>query len=349
MTESVCCTRRTGRRRFERFHRRQQPALENQSALQPDRQNQPADASPRASWKSTNCRPDARFRIDSIPVDERIAAMVVTDLNGDGQTRHRLLRRRQRPGSDLQPGHERLERSETLAHRGRPDERQRAGRRRFERRRPHRPRFARRQRLALFSAAKCRTTLLASRRKFPIPARQKPCRSWTWTATDKRTCCWWILTARRRSVSGCKMPAASLARKFISRSQPIRSFCADNLEGGAKNYIVTIAQNSGRAEVSEFTRKPAEVLSGALQQGQFQILPLNKTRRGAARPAVGGRERRRPPRFARGRAGKRADFGLFAASRRFAGAAKNFSDARGRDPDCGRRTGTATARRKFFC
>src|SRR3984885_9875477 len=29
--------------------------------------------------------PDARFRIDSIPVDEHIAAMAVTDLNGDGK------------------------------------------------------------------------------------------------------------------------------------------------------------------------------------------------------------------------------------------------------------------------
>jgi hypothetical protein len=51
----------------------------------------------------------------------------------------------------------------------------------------------------------------------------------------------------------------------------------DNLEGGAKNYLVTIAQSSGRAEVSQFTRQPAEILSGAFRRGQFQILPLNKT------------------------------------------------------------------------
>src|ERR1700761_5002726 len=29
--------------------------------------------------------PDSRFRLDSIPVDERVAAMSVTDLNGDGR------------------------------------------------------------------------------------------------------------------------------------------------------------------------------------------------------------------------------------------------------------------------
>src|SRR5438552_10229377 len=41
--------------------------------------------------------------------------------------------------------------------------------------------------------------------------------------------------------------------------------------------IITIAQNSGRAQVSEFNRKPAETLSGCFQQGQLEILPLNKT------------------------------------------------------------------------
>ena len=58
---------------------------------------------------------------------------------------------------------------------------------------------------------------------------------------------------------------------------PIRSFCADNLEQNAQTFVVTIALNSGRAQISEFKRKPAEPLSGSFQQGQFQVLPLNKT------------------------------------------------------------------------
>jgi len=58
---------------------------------------------------------------------------------------------------------------------------------------------------------------------------------------------------------------------------PIRSYWADNLDGTKKNQIVTIAQNSGRAQVSEFTRKPAEALSGSFMQGQFQVLSLNKS------------------------------------------------------------------------
>ncbi len=57
----------------------------------------------------------------------------------------------------------------------------------------------------------------------------------------------------------------------------IRSYVADNLETNRETQVVTIAQNSGRAAISHFVRKPAEPLSGALRQGQFNILPLNKT------------------------------------------------------------------------
>lgn len=60
---------------------------------------------------------------------------------------------------------------------------------------------------------------------------------------------------------------------------PIRSYCADPLEQNGKTYVVTIAQNSGRAQISDFTRKPADALSGSFQEGQFQVLPLNKTDR----------------------------------------------------------------------
>ncbi len=72
---------------------------------------------------------------------------------------------------------------------------------------------------------------------------------------------------------------------------PIRSYWADNLEGNKKNQVVTIAQNSGRATVSEFTRKDAEELSGAFKQGQFQVMPLaksDKSRRGMVWADVNG-------------------------------------------------------------
>ena len=62
-------------------------------------------------------------------------------------------------------------------------------------------------------------------------------------------------------------------------SAPIRSYWADSLEENKKTQVITISQNSGRAQISEFNRKPSEALSGSLRQGQFQVLPLNKTER----------------------------------------------------------------------
>ena len=57
----------------------------------------------------------------------------------------------------------------------------------------------------------------------------------------------------------------------------IRSYWADNLEANKKTQIITIAQNSGRAQISEFTRKPADSLSDGFVKGQFQLMPLSKT------------------------------------------------------------------------
>jgi hypothetical protein len=84
--------------------------------------------------------------------------------------------------------------------------------------------------------------------------------------------------------------AGRLGPEVYFSADPIRSFCADNLVSN-KTQIVTIAENSGRAQISEFTRKAAEKLSGTFQQGQFQLLPLNKserTRRGMLWADVNG-------------------------------------------------------------
>ncbi len=71
--------------------------------------------------------------------------------------------------------------------------------------------------------------------------------------------------------------AGQLGPEIYFPFPPIRSYWADNLEANHKTQIITIALNSGRAQVSEFVRKPPENLPGSFKQGQFQVLPLNKS------------------------------------------------------------------------
>jgi hypothetical protein len=71
--------------------------------------------------------------------------------------------------------------------------------------------------------------------------------------------------------------AGQLGPEIYFKTQPVRSYSADTLEANSNLFVVTIAQNSDRAEVSEFTRARAEILSGAFRQGQFQVLPLRQT------------------------------------------------------------------------
>lgn len=58
---------------------------------------------------------------------------------------------------------------------------------------------------------------------------------------------------------------------------PVRSYWADDLDADAKTEVITVAQNSGRAQIFNFARKPAAVLTGELHESQFQVLPLNKS------------------------------------------------------------------------
>jgi hypothetical protein len=74
-----------------------------------------------------------------------------------------------------------------------------------------------------------------------------------------------------------QIEGGQLGPEIYFKNAPIRSFCIDNLGGGRTNYLTSIVQATGRAEVSEFTRQPGEALSGDLSSGQFQVLPLPKT------------------------------------------------------------------------
>ncbi len=58
---------------------------------------------------------------------------------------------------------------------------------------------------------------------------------------------------------------------------PIRAFCAGVFEQDNKAHVVTIAQNSGRAAIWHFEQTGADALAGRFAQGQFCVLPLART------------------------------------------------------------------------
>lgn len=242
--------------------------------------NQVDDAKPPRKLELNELPPDARFRIDSIPVDEHIAAMVVTDLNGDGRPDIAFYG----DAKDLEviynlgtngwsePKHWHLENVQMAPNAlaegdlngdGRTD-------------------------LVLLGDSGV-LYFLAQNADHTLAEPQKISFSGTPKAVqiadvdgDGRSDLLLVdfdsptpLRFRLQNAGG------QLGPEIYFKLPPIRSFCADTLGGDAKCYITTIAQSSGRAEVSQFTRKPSEVLSGAFRRGQFQILPLNKADTGA--------------------------------------------------------------------
>jgi len=79
--------------------------------------------------------------------------------------------------------------------------------------------------------------------------------------------------------------AGQLGPEVYFKFPPIRSYAAENLVSRSGTQITTIAQNSGRAQISHFVQKPAPELAGNFREGQFQVLPLansDKSRRGIA-------------------------------------------------------------------
>ena len=88
--------------------------------------------------------------------------------------------------------------------------------------------------------------------------------------------------------------SGELEPEVYFKSSPIRSYIADNLVKGAGTQVITIAQNSGRAQISHFVQKPAPELATPFREGQFQVVPLASTdraRRGVVWADVNGDRR----------------------------------------------------------
>jgi hypothetical protein len=248
------------------------------------------DATPPRKLEINELPPGARFRIDSIPTDERIAALAVADLNGDGRpdlvfygdAKDLEIIYNQSTNGWSDPKRWHLEDGHMdgnglvvgdLNGDGLPDI------------------VLLGDNGSLYFLPQQPDHTFGEPQKIPYSGTPKAVQIADVDGDGRNDLLlvdWDSLTPFRFRLQNS---TGQLGPEIYFKTQPIRSYCADNLEGGAKNFIVTIAQNSSRAEVSEFTRKPAETLSGTFRRGQFQILPLNKTdaaQRGALWADVNG-------------------------------------------------------------
>ena len=57
----------------------------------------------------------------------------------------------------------------------------------------------------------------------------------------------------------------------------IHSYWGDTIDSTKQTFITSVTRDTGRAQISQFTRKEAESLSPDFKQGQFQVLPLAKS------------------------------------------------------------------------
>ncbi len=238
--------------------------------------NWAASAPPAQPLDINQLPPGSRFRIDSIPVDEHIASMVVTDLNGDG-----------RPDIAFYGDSHNLEVIYNEGTNGWSDPKTwtiddgqmnpnalTAGDLNGDGR-PGLALLGDNGSLYYLRQKKDRT--LADPEKIPYSGTPGAAQIVDVNGDGRKD----LLLVDWDSPTPFRVrfqdAAGQLGPEIYFKTQPIRSYCADNLEGNAKTYVVTIAQNSGRAAVSQFVQEPAERLSGALARGQFQVLPLNKT------------------------------------------------------------------------
>ena len=238
--------------------------------------NQAAAANPPRKLEINELPPGARFRIDSIPTDERMGAMVVADLNGDGRPDIAFYG----DAKDLEviynegtngwskPKHWHIVDGQLNANALAEGDLNGDGRTDL---------VLLGDNGSLYFLPQLADHTLGEPQKIPCSGTPRSVQIADVDGDGRNDLLlvdWDSPTPLRFRLQNA---AGQLGPEIYFKTPPLRSFCADTLEGGGKNYVVTIARDSGRASVSQFTRQPAEILSGAFRRGQFQILPLNKT------------------------------------------------------------------------
>lgn len=233
-------------------------------------------AKPERKLEINELPPDARFRIDSIPTDERMAALAVADMNGDGRpdlvcygdAKDLEIIYNQGTNGWSDPKHWHIEDGRMdgnalvvgdLNGDGRPDV------------------VLLGDNNSLYYLPQQPDHTFGEPQKIPYSGTPKAVQIADVNGDGRQDLLlvdWDSQTPFRFRLQNS---SGQLGPEMYFKFQPVRTYCADTLEGDSNLFVASIAANSDRAEVSEFTHRPADVLSGTFRRGQFQVLPLRQT------------------------------------------------------------------------
>lgn len=234
-----------------------------------------APARPGERREINDLPPDARFRLESIASEKRIAALVVEDLNGDGRPdiayygdpKELIVLYNQGTNGWSPPKRWPIDDGQLSANALTAGDLNGDGRTDL---------LLLADNFIYFFAQQADHTL-GEPRKIPLPSPAKLAQVIDLDGdgrNDLFLADWESPTPLRFRLQDAD---GQLGPEMYFTLPPIRALCVDNLVPPGEAQVVTIAQNSGRAAIGHFIRKPAEVLAGALRQGQFSVVPLTKT------------------------------------------------------------------------
>jgi hypothetical protein len=219
--------------------------------------------------------PDARFRIDSIASEKRIAALVVTDLNGDkrpdiayyGEPKELVVQYNEGTNGWSSPKRWPIDDGQLTQNAMSSGDLTGSGR----------PGLLLLGENHIYWLAQNSDRTLAEPEKIYYSGSVKSAQILDINGDGRED----LLLVNWDSPNPFRFrlqsPSGQLGPEVHFTIPPIRSYWPDDLDGDHKTEIITIAQNSGRAQISHFAKKPADKLVGSFKSGQFQVLPLAKT------------------------------------------------------------------------
>jgi hypothetical protein len=219
--------------------------------------------------------PDSRFRIDSIPSEKRIGAMVVADLNADGrpdiayygEPKELLVLYNEKANTWSAPKRFAVEDGQMSPN----------GLTVGDINGDKLPDLILLSENHAYLIAQGEDHTLGEPQKIPLSGQVRSVQVLDINADGRNDLLFVTFDSATPFRFRLQQSDGQLGPEVYFKLPPIHSYWGDNLEGDRQAYLTTVTRDSGRAQISKFTLKPAETLVGEFKQGQFQVLPLTKS------------------------------------------------------------------------